>query len=138
MCCWWKVDSPTGLPGKHSKDPCTGSCAVALWLISVECYLCVPFLSISPWKKSTCFVSKAKQKPVSTVSASYYSLVFQSPHSLPWAPVPARPTWMHAPCGRERANAQSKEESQARERAREHLCSSGILLAWVWDGPGAF
>ena len=39
-----------------------GDCGVARWFISVEGCLCVPLLSVLPWKKSNHVLSKVKTK----------------------------------------------------------------------------
>ena len=52
--------------GKHSKDPYMRECDVTRFmLVEIEAALSVlnvPSLSILPWKKSNCLLSKAKTK----------------------------------------------------------------------------
>ena len=38
---------------------------------------------------------------------------------------------------KQRERERERNRERERERQRELLCSHGIILAWVWDGPGA-
>ena len=99
-----------------------------------------PSPSIPPWKKSNCVFSKAKTK--AKVQSFCFILRFRlwKPHRLLQALVAARPLV------REKTHHWTGSEVREREReigrdwetASVLLCSPGIILAWVCDGPGAF
>ena len=52
------------------------------------------------------------------------------------APEPARPTWSCDP--RQEKAGPDWEVHQLLRKERAILCSPGVILASIWDGPGAF
>ena len=114
-------------------------CGVARWFLWVE---------ISPWFPVSCLIpachgksptvssTRPKQKPVSRVSASHQS----KPWCFLWAwwlldghLLPSK--WACEPMGQ--VHYIETEMGGGRWAGRELLCSPGIILAWVWVGPGA-
>ena len=70
--CRWKSGSSTESRGKHSKHWCTGDCGMARWFIQLKICSWVSNIPLSHYEKSvTVSSARAKQKPMSKVSASY-------------------------------------------------------------------
>ena len=128
-----------GVGGKHSKDLCTGQDGFLVWKTALGSPLHLSCHRESPTTSST----RPAQKPASRVSASYSSLVFWMQRHLLWAPVSSRPTWSHDPEGQrvhthELGECRAQARQRDKGRGRELLYSPEIILAWLWDGLGAF